>query len=92
MAHASAGNSTVRSKSAEVVSTLAECQTEWTKAGHTNYLFPYDPVVFDSLEEGLNCQPVCVPFYVMHKMMAGLLDQYTLAGEVYTSSSVFLKG
>ena len=27
-----------------------------------------------------NCEPVCVPWYVFHKMLAGLLDQYQLAG------------
>lgn len=24
--------------------------------------------------------PVCVPFYVFHKMLAGMLDQYNRAG------------
>eukprot|EP00959_Pyramimonas_sp_CCMP1952_P089712 1877113-Pyramimonas_sp.AAC.1 len=32
-----------------------------------------------------SCRPVCVPFYVMHKMLAELLDQYTLAGLTLSS-------
>jgi hypothetical protein len=37
---------------------------------------------FDALEspQVQNCDPVCVPWYVYHKMMAGLLDQYTRTG------------
>jgi len=77
---ASTGNTTIRVKSAGIVTNLGKCQQAWTAIGHPGYLFPYDPIVFARLERPPgNCQPVCVPFYVLHKMMAGLLDQYTLA-------------
>ena len=38
-----------------------------------------DPTGEGASEGGGNCQPVCVPFYVMHKVFAGMLDQYTMA-------------
>jgi len=53
-----------REASAAAVARLAECQAAWTEVGDQGYLFPYSPVVFDALEEGINCKPTCVPFYV----------------------------
>lgn len=74
-----ADSAAAREASAAAVARLAQCQAAWTSVGHDGYLFPYSPVVFDALEEGINCKPTCVPFYVMHKMLAGLLDQSSLA-------------
>ena len=78
----------VRNKSAAIVATLAEAQAAWSALGgrHVGYLFPYSLDAFDNLfgyakpGQYLNCAPVCVPFYVMHKVMAGMLDQYQHAG------------
>jgi hypothetical protein len=45
------------------------------------YLFPYDPLVWDKLLAGKGAAPYySVPFYTLHKLMAGLLDQHTHAG------------
>ena len=45
--------------------------------GYDGYIFPYDPVVFDKLLAGHGAYPYySVPFYTLHKIMAGLLDQY----------------
>jgi len=66
------------------VAALGRAQDAWTRkgAGYEGFLYPYDRVSFDRLFKApfRNCDPVCVPFYVMHKMMAGLLDQYSRAG------------
>eukprot|EP00937_MAST-01D_sp_MAST-1D-sp2_P001797 g1797.t1 len=78
----------VQNKSAAIVATLAEAQAAWGALGgrHAGYLFPYPLDAFDNLfgyvrpGQYLNCAPVCVPFYVMHKVMAGMLDQYQHAG------------
>ena len=44
-------------------------------------LFPYDPLVWDQLLAGLGAGPYyTVPFYTLHKLMAGLLDQWEFAG------------
>ena len=84
MMFASTGDDAVRAKGAAVVATLAECQNAWTDRYPENagYLFPYDPSVFtDMLLVHANSEPVySVPFYTLHKIMAGLLDQYTQAG------------
>ena len=49
--------------------------------GTDGYLFPYDPLVFDKLLAGHGAGPYySVPFYTLHKLMAGLLDQYDFAG------------
>lgn len=57
-------------------------QAAWTNAGQPGFLFPYSPIAFYHLEHPPgNCQPVCVPWYVFHKMLAGLLDQALLAGQ-----------
>jgi DUF1680 family protein len=54
-----------------MVAELARCQ-------HGNgYLSAFPEEFFDRLREG---KPVWAPFYTLHKIMAGLLDMYTLAG------------
>eukprot|EP01062_Namystynia_karyoxenos_P069283 TRINITY_DN64807_c0_g1_i1.p1 TRINITY_DN64807_c0_g1~~TRINITY_DN64807_c0_g1_i1.p1 ORF type:complete len:863 (+),score=230.70 TRINITY_DN64807_c0_g1_i1:72-2591(+) len=82
------GDARARNLSQIVVGTLKRCQEAWgAKYGteHSGYLFPYDPVVFDMLEERLPWGSVAgrreysVPFYTLHKIMAGLLDQHTNA-------------
>ena len=76
----------VKAYAAELVALLAKSQEAWGKkygpAGE-GYLFPFDPIVFDVLEHkvprsGHNLYSV--PFYTVHKVMAGLIDQYTHAG------------
>eukprot|EP00756_Hemistasia_phaeocysticola_P014971 Hpha_TRINITY_DN15377_c2_g13::TRINITY_DN15377_c2_g13_i1::g.88518::m.88518/K09955/K09955; uncharacterized protein len=74
--------------SRNVISLLKDCQRRWGDKYpglHDGYIFPYDPVVFDMLEEKLPWGSVAgrreysVPFYTYHKVMAGLLDQHTHA-------------
>jgi len=64
-----------------LLGTLAAVQAAWGAAGEPGFLYPYSPSSFDALiDEGRNCAPVCVPFYVLHKMLAGLLDLAARAG------------
>jgi len=83
--YASTGNTSIRDKAADMVSYLGQIQDTWTATGdpaYDGYLYPYSIISWVNLfsEPSQNCAPVCVPFYVLHKMFAGMLDQYTLAG------------
>ncbi|KAL2631872.1 hypothetical protein R1flu_016558 [Riccia fluitans] len=70
---ASTHNDSIREKMSLVVDALAECQE---KLG-TGYLSAFPSSYFDRFEA---IEPVWAPYYTIHKIMAGLLDQYTLAG------------
>ena len=76
-------NETVRAAAALNVETLAAVMEQWRlKYGEDGYLFPYDPLVWDQLLAGLGAGPYyTVPFYTLHKLMAGLLDQWEFAGD-----------
>jgi uncharacterized protein len=70
---ASLGDAEVRSRGEGMVAELARCQD----ALGTGYLSAFPEEFFDRLREG---RPVWAPFYTLHKIMAGLLDMHTLAG------------
>ncbi|KAF4395852.1 hypothetical protein F8388_018126 [Cannabis sativa] len=70
---ASTHNDTLKQKMSAVVSYLSECQE---KLG-TGYLSAFPSELFDRFEA---IKPVWAPYYTIHKILAGLLDQYTLAG------------
>ncbi|GAA5179923.1 glycoside hydrolase family 127 protein [Rugosimonospora acidiphila] len=77
-AYANTGNSTYKTKGDYLVSSLAACQAASPGAGfHTGYLSAFPENFFDRLESG---QTVWAPYYTIHKIMAGLLDQYLVAG------------
>ena len=63
----------LRKRGAYVASVLAQCQ----QAHGNGYVSAFPEEFFDRLREG---KPVWAPFYTLHKIMAGLLDQHTLAG------------
>ncbi|WOH00509.1 hypothetical protein DCAR_0519874 [Daucus carota subsp. sativus] len=69
---ASTHNDTLKKKMFAVVSALYECQN---KVG-TGYLSAFTSEQFDRFEA---LKPVWAPYYTIHKILAGLLDQYTLA-------------
>jgi DUF1680 family protein len=56
-----------------MVAELAKCQ----KALGSGYLSAFPEELFDRLRDG---KPAWAPWYTLHKIMAGLLDQYTHAG------------
>ncbi len=70
-AYASTGDTTFKTKGDYLVAQLALCQ----KAN--GYLSAYPESFFDRLEGG---QSVWAPYYTLHKIVAGLLDMYQLAG------------
>ncbi|WJZ88577.1 hypothetical protein VitviT2T_007859 [Vitis vinifera] len=70
---ASTHNDTLKEKMSAVVSALATCQE---KMG-TGYLSAFPSELFDRFEA---IKPVWAPYYTIHKILAGLLDQYTFAG------------
>ncbi|MET7683338.1 beta-L-arabinofuranosidase domain-containing protein [Streptomyces sp. NPDC005423] len=77
-AHAGTGDAAYAEKGRAIVSALAECQRAAPGAGfHAGYLSAFPETVFDQLEAG--GRP-WAPYYTLHKIMAGLLDQYQLSG------------
>ena len=73
LAFASSGDEELRRNGALMVTELAKCQAQ-----HKNgYLSAFPQELFDRLRDGVN---VWAPFYTIHKVMAGHLDMYTLAG------------
>jgi uncharacterized protein len=75
---ANTGDPDLLLKGRQIVSALATCQANAAAAGfHAGYLSAFPESVFDRLEAGT---PVWAPWYVLHKVLAGLLDQHQLAG------------
>ena len=62
-----------------LVSQLAALQARATAAGfHPGYLSAFPEVYFDWLERG---KSVWSPYYMIHKYLAGMIDQYQLTGD-----------
>lgn len=77
-AHANTGDDAFAAKGRYVVAELAKCQAAAASAGFTaGYLSAFPESVFADLESG---GKPWAPYYTIHKIMAGLLDQYTLSG------------
>ena len=70
--HASTGDPDVKARGDALVAELARCQ-----AALGGYLSAFPEELFDRLRRG---EPAWAPFYTLHKIMAGLLDMHTLAG------------
>jgi len=64
----------VRERGVLMVTELAKCQA----AMGSGYLSAFPVDLFDRLRAD---QPAWAPFYTLHKIMAGLLDTYTLSGD-----------
>lgn len=73
LAHASTGDASIQAKGDAMVADLAKCQANL--AG--GYLSAFPTEWFDRLDAR---KPVWAPFYTYHKIMAGMLDMHTLAG------------
>ncbi len=71
MAYASSGDEELKRNGDTMVAELGKCQQK------SGYLSAFPPELFDRLRDGVN---VWAPFYTIHKIMAGHLDMYTLAG------------
>jgi hypothetical protein len=68
---AGAGDRECKDRGDRLVAALTQCQQP------NGYLSAFPEEFFDRLRAG---QPVWAPFYTLHKIMAGLLDQHRLAG------------
>jgi uncharacterized protein len=76
---ASTGNPEARDKGRYIVRELAALQGRAAAAGFSpGYLSAFPEEYFDRLEAG---QPVWSPYYMIHKYLAGFIDQYQLAGD-----------
>ena len=71
--HASTGNREIKAKGDYMVAELAKCQE---KLG-SGYLSAFPTEFWERLEAR---KRVWAPFYTIHKIMAGMLDMYRLAG------------
>jgi uncharacterized protein len=73
LAFASSGDEELKHNGDLMVTELAKCQAQFKNG----YLSAFPQEFFDRLRDGVN---VWAPFYTLHKIMAGHLDMYTLAG------------
>lgn len=71
--YAATGDDELRTRGAGIVAELAKCQ----KANGGGYLSAFPREFFDRLKAGRN---VWAPWYTIHKILAGLLEMYTLCG------------
>ncbi|MFD7996658.1 beta-L-arabinofuranosidase domain-containing protein [Streptomyces mexicanus] len=78
LAYANTGDTELRDKGRRLVAALAACQAASPQAGYgKGYLSAFPESFFDRLEAGTG---VWAPYYTIHKIMAGLVEQYRLAG------------
>lgn len=73
LAYQSSGNEKLMERSAQVVAGMAECQAKFP----SGYLSAFPEELIDRV---VALKPVWVPWYTLHKIYAGLLDQYQLCG------------
>ncbi|MER7394052.1 beta-L-arabinofuranosidase domain-containing protein [Streptomyces sp. NPDC000151] len=78
LTYAHTGDEALRDKGRRLVAALAECQAASPRAGYgKGYVSAFPESFFDRLEAGTE---VWAPYYTIHKIMAGFVDQYRLAG------------
>ncbi len=72
--YAATNDAAIKTKADELVAGIAECQAKLNQNGYVS-AFPTE--LFDRLDRRAN---VWAPYYTLHKIMAGLLDMKTQAG------------
>ena len=78
LTYANTGSADARAAGEYLVTELAKLQSLAPSAGYApGYLSAFPEYFFDWLEEG---HPVWSPYYMIHKYLAGMIDQYQLAG------------
>jgi DUF1680 family protein len=81
LAYGSSGDEELKRSADRMVAELAKCQAQ-----HKNgYLSAFPQELFDRLRDGVN---VWAPFYTIHKIMAGHLDMYLIAGNAQALETV----
>jgi hypothetical protein len=77
--YANTGHGEALARGRYLVSQLAALQARAVQAGfHPGYLSGFPEIYFTWIEQGKN---VWSPYYMIHKYLAGLIDQYQLAGD-----------
>jgi uncharacterized protein len=80
LSYASTGSPEAKAAGEYLVAELAQLQASAPLAGYSpGYLSAFPEVFFDWLEAG-EYQKVWSPYYMIHKYLAGMIDQYQLAG------------
>jgi DUF1680 family protein len=78
--YASTGNAELKARAEKIVAELAKVQQAMPSRGfHPGYLSAFPEEFFDRLDAAR--QWVWAPYYTLHKIMAGLLDVYTLCDD-----------
>ena len=79
LTYANTGDGDARARGRYLVSQLAALQAKATSRGfHAGYLSGFPEGYFDILEQG---KSIWSPYYMIHKYLAGMIDQYQLAGD-----------
>ncbi|MHB8970820.1 MAG: beta-L-arabinofuranosidase domain-containing protein [Pirellulaceae bacterium] len=74
LTYAATEDAQFKDRADRIVTALAECQNALPQQGaHPGYLSAFAESFIDRVEAG---QPVWAPWYVLHKIMAGLLDAH----------------
>ena len=74
MAFEGTGRADVKARGDSIVATLGKVQLAFGAQNQTGLIFPYDARPFDILfRSAAGCQPVCVPFYVLHKVKCAMV-------------------
>ena len=80
LTYANTGDEAARTRGRYLVGQLAALQARAASAGfHPGYLSGFPEHYFDLLEQGSG--PIWSPYYMIHKYLAGMIDQYQLAGD-----------
>ncbi len=79
LTYANTGDGDAKSQGQYLVSQLAALQAKGSGRGfHSGYLSAFPEGYFDILERG---NAIWSPYYMIHKYLAGMIDQYQLAGD-----------
>jgi len=79
LSYANTGDSDAKSRGRYLVGQLAALQAKDASRGfRPGYLSAFPEAYFDILEQG---KTIWAPYYMIHKYLAGLIDQYQLAGD-----------
>ncbi|MEU5099997.1 beta-L-arabinofuranosidase domain-containing protein [Streptomyces sp. NPDC020996] len=87
-AYAGTGEAALKDKLDYLVGALGECQQALSEEGspkpsHPGYLAAYPETQFVLLESYATYPTIWAPYYTCHKIMRGLLDAHTLAGNAH---------
>jgi uncharacterized protein len=79
LTYANTADEAAKTRGRYLVGQLAALQARATDAGyHPGYLSAFPEGYFGWLEQG---KPIWSPYYMIHKYLAGMIDQYQLAGD-----------